>query len=105
MAKRNIFPLRSSTEQTVHINEILDAKEPYYTLYDVMRLLPQDITYNGKRGYLSVSSKDLSYTSLDSEFRVNVVWTANLIPNKDVYDGFISMLKFLKRYKDKIVIN
>ena len=105
MIKRNIFPKYSSTEQTAHINELLCKQEPYYTLNDVMSLLPQDITYNGTRGYLSVSEISLSYTSLNHEDKVNVVWSEILIPNKDVYDGFIEILKFLERNKDKIKIN
>ena len=105
MAKRNVFPLYSSTEQTIHINELLGAQEPYYTLNDVMRLLPQDITYNDKRGYLSVSAITLSYTSLNAEYKVNVVRSENLMSNKDIYDGFIAMLNFLESNKDKIIIN
>lgn len=105
MAKRNVFPVFSSTEQTAHINELLGAQEPYYTLNDVMRLLPQDITYNGTRGYLSLSAITLSYTSLNSEYKVNVVWSENLMPNKDVYDAFIAMLNFLEQNKDRITIN
>ena len=105
MAKQNVFPLHSSTEQTAHINELLGAQESYYTLNDVMRLLPQDITYNGTRGYLSLSAIALSYTSLNSEYKVNVAWSESLMPNKDVYDVFIAMLIFLEKYKDKIIIN
>lgn len=105
MLKRNVFPEHSSTGQTVHINELLGAQEPYYTLNDVMRILPQDITYNGTRGYLSVSAITLSYTSLNTDYKVNVVRSENLMPNKDVYDGFIAMLNFLESNKDKIIIN
>ena len=105
MIKRNIFPKYSSKEQTAHINELLGAQEPYYTLNDVMRLLPHDITYNGTRGYLSVGAISLSYTSLNHEDKVNVVWSEILIPNKDIYDGFIEILIFLERNKDKITIN
>lgn len=105
MVKQNVFPVCSSVEQTVHINELLGAQEPYYTLNDVMRLLPHDITYNGTRGYLSVGAISLSYTSLSSDYKVNVLWSENLMPNKDVYDGFIGMLNFIERNKDKIVIN
>ena len=105
MAKRNVFPLYSSIEQTVHINELLGAQEPYYTLNDVMRLLPQDITYNGTRGYLYVSAITLSYTSLNAEYKVNVVRSESLMSNKDIYDGFIGMLNFLESNKDKIIIN
>ena len=105
MAKRNVFPLYSSIEQTIHINELLGAQEPYYTLNDVMRLLPQDITYNGTRGYLYVSAITLSYTSLNAEYKVNVVRSESLMSNKDIYDGFIGMLNFLESNKDKIIIN
>ena len=104
MSKRNVFPEHSSTEQTVHINELLGAQEPYYTLNDVMRILPQDITYNGTRGYLSLSAIALSYTSINSEYKVNVVWSENLMPNKDVYDAFIKILTFLEKEKEKIII-
>lgn len=105
MIKRNVFPICSSIEQTAHINELLGAQETYYTLNDVMRLLPQDITYNGTRGYLSLSAIALSYTSINSEYKVNVVWSENLMPNKDVYDAFIKILTFLEKEKEKIIIN
>ena len=104
MAKQNVFPVCSSIEQTIHINELLGAQEPYYTLNDVMRLLPHDITYNGTRGYLSVGAISLSYTSLSSDYKVNVLWSENLMPNKDVYDAFIKILTFLEKEKEKIII-
>ena len=54
----------SSDEQTQVLNRILSKNKDKYSLYDIFENLPFDITYNNKRGYLSVSRLGIEYTSL-----------------------------------------
>ena len=45
----------SNDEQTQILNRILSNDKDKYSLYDIFENLPFDITYNDKRGYLSIS--------------------------------------------------
>lgn len=103
--KVNTFPRTSSEEQTKKLNDLLKLNWHHYTVADVMNILPDDITFNGRRGYLTLSHISISYINLDQEFVTHVVAQDNMMPNKDVYDSFIGMLEFLENHKDKIIIN
>lgn len=102
---KKYYPPISTTEQTVKINELLGANEAYFNLNDVINHLPADITYRGVRGYLSLSHVGIEYTSLDYDYKVNVVQTFNFMPNRNVYDAFIDALEFFEKQGDKITIN
>lgn len=103
--KVNTFPKTSSEEQTKKLNDLLNLNWEHYTVADVMNLLPDDITFAGKRGYLTLSHISISYIYLDQNFVTHVVAQDNMMPNKDVFDSFIGMLEFLETHKDKITIN
>lgn len=51
----------SSDEQTKVLNRILSKDKDKYSLYDIFENLPFDITYNGKRGYLSIGRLGIKY--------------------------------------------
>lgn len=107
---QQIFPEFSSTEQTVRLNVILHKmgvigkSETGFTVQEILNILPSEITYNGKRGDLTITHADISYISLNSDFKVNLIHVVHLIPNKNFFDGAIEMLEFLYNEKDNVKI-
>ena len=92
---------RSSDEQTKTILELLpELKGTYssFTVDDIFMILPDDVTVDGRRGYLNLTNRDLSYVSYDSEHRYVLIHSAIFYPNRDVFDGMIDMIRFLKKH-------
>ena len=54
----------STPDETKILNELLSENKEKYSLYDIFKYLHFDITYNGNRGYLSISQLGIEYTSL-----------------------------------------
>lgn len=107
ITNKPIIPEKTSREQTLHLNELLGADEQYFSKEFITSLLfrlPFDIIYNCVRGYLSSGPLGIEYTSLNSEYKVNVVYTTTTIPNKDLCDCLIEILEFFRKSADKIEI-
>lgn len=105
---KSIISDTSSREQTIAINELLSLDETYYSkqfLLSLLFKLPYDITYKGVRGYLSIGPLGIEYTSLSSSYKVNVVFSSSIVPNKDLYDCFIETLEFFYKNIDDIELN
>ena len=97
----------SNDEQTHILNRILSNDKDKYSLYDIFKNLPFDITYNGKRGYLNVSHSGITYTSISYKHeKINVVFAENIYcSTKDIFDSFIKTLQWFKKNESSIVVN
>lgn len=101
MDKIKIFPKTSTKEQTDEINRLVEQRgiesklNNNYTIQDILEILPSQISYNKRTAYLFIGPLGIEYTSLNPEFKVNLVYSACTVPNNDIYDCFIEMLRFL----------
>ena len=96
----------SNDEQTQILNRILSNDKDKYSLYDIFKNLPFDITYNGKRGYLSVSHLGIEYTSISYDDKLNIVFAENTEYSRtDIFDSFIKTLQWFKKNESSIVVN
>ena len=96
----------SSDEQTQVLNRILSKNKDKYSLYDIFENLPFDITYNNKRGYLSVSRLGIEYTSLSYDNKLNIVFVENTDYSRiNIFDCFIKILEWFKKNESSIVVN
>lgn len=96
----------SSDEQTQILNRILSNDKDKYSLYDIFKNLPFDITYNGKCGYLSISRLGIEYTSISYDGKLNIVFVENTDYSRtDIFECFIKTLEWLKKNKSSITVN
>ena len=96
----------SSDGQTKILNKILKNHKDKYSLYDIFENLPFDITYNRKRGYLSVSRLVIEYTSICIDGKLNIVFVQNIDYSKaNIFDCFINTLKWFKENESCITVN
>ena len=96
----------SSSEQTQVLNRILSKNKDKYSLYDIFENLPFDITYNNKRGYLSVSRLGIEYTSLSYDNKLNIVFVENTDYSLiNIFDCFIKTLQWFKKNESSIIVN
>ena len=96
----------SNDEQTQILNRILSNDKDKYSLYDIFKNLPFDITYNGKRGYLRVSRLGIEYTSISYYDKLNIVFAQNTDYSRtDIFDSFIKTLQWFKKNESSIVVN
>ena len=96
----------SSDEQTQVLNRILSKNKDKYSLYDIFENLPFDITYNNKRGYLSVSRLGIEYTSLSYDNKLNIVFVENTDYSRiNIFDCFIKILEWFKKNESSIIVN
>ena len=96
----------SNDEQTQILNRILSNDKDKYSLYDIFKNLPFDITYNGKRGYLSISRLGIEYTSISYDGKLNIVFVENtdhLLTN--IFDCFLNNLQWFRENENNIKIN
>lgn len=97
------FPSWSSMNQAAKIYKILnpeandiDDMPKAYTVSDIFNLLPESITYKNIRGDLSVTPFDITYFSLDSDWKMNLVYSQQIPINGDIYDAFYNIIVWLK---------
>ena len=96
----------SNDEQTQILNRILSNDKDKYSLYDIFKNLPFDITYNGNRGYLSVSRLGIEYTSISYDGKLNIVFLENTDYSRiDIFECFIKTLEWLKKNESSIIVN
>ena len=95
----------TTAEQSNVLNRMLNKFYSAYTVYDILEILPNDISYNGHRGYLSIGQLGIEWTSLNSNWKLNVVKSFLYLPNKNIFDLFIEALTWLDKENDKITIN
>lgn len=96
----------SNDEQTQILNRILSNDKDKYSLYDIFKNLPFDITYNGNRGYLSVSRLGIEYTSISYDGKLNIVFVENTDYSRtDIFECFIKTLEWLKKNESSIIVN
>lgn len=96
----------SSDKQTQILNRILSNNKDKYSLYDIFKNLPFDITYNGNRGYLSVSRLGIEYTSISYDGKLNIVFVENTDYSRiDIFECFIKTLEWLKKNESSIIVN
>lgn len=96
----------STPEQTKILNELLSENKEKYSLYDIFKHLPFDITYNGNRGYLSISQLGIEYTSLNYNNTINFVHIESTsLGSVSIFECFIKTLKWYDENKDVIKIN
>lgn len=88
----NKFPNCSSVEQTVKLNELLGGNESYYTLSDVFKFTPSSIEIDGHRGDRFISDFEISYSNVDSNFKLSLIKVYQIPLDGDIYDAFISCL-------------
>lgn len=92
----NKFPKESSVLQTIKINELLGGAESYYTLNDIMNILPESITINEHRGDMFISNYEISYFSVDPKFKINLICSFNIPLNGNIYDAFIDAIIYMQ---------
>ena len=69
---------------------------PNYDVTDIFNILPSSITYNGHRGDLAVTSVDISYFSVSSDWKHVLVHFETIPTSGDIYDAFYKMILWLK---------
>ena len=102
----NRFPRFSSKEQTLKILSIINNEDlsklndrisiDNITIGDIFNYLPKEITYNGHRGDLAITTQDISYFSVGGSWEHILVHFESIPVGGDIFDAFISMLKWLK---------
>lgn len=96
----------SSDEQTKVLNRILSKDKDKYSLYDIFKNLPFDITYNSKRGYLNISNTGITYTSISYDNKLNIVFVENTDNSyTNIFDCFINTLQWFRENENNIKIN
>ena len=99
----NKFPGFCSKEQSDKIYELLNNKPRVdtlggvYSVGDIFKYLPHEITYNEHRGDLAVTICDISYFAVNSDWKHVLVHFEPIPINGDIFDAFILMLGWLKR--------
>jgi len=99
----NKFPGFCSKEQSDRIYEILNNKPRVdtligvYSVGDIFKYLPHEITFNGHRGDLAVTVCDISYFAINSDWKHILIHFEPIPNNGDIFDTFILMLEWLKR--------
>lgn len=98
----NKFPGFCSKEQSDKIYELLNGKPSVntligvYSIGDIFKYLPHEITYNGHRGDLAITTQDISYFSIGGSWEHIIVHFESIPVRGDIFDAFISMLEWLK---------
>lgn len=98
----NKFPGFCSKEQSDKIYELLNNKPRVdtlggvYSVGDIFKYLPKEITYNGHRGDLAITTQDISYFSVGGSWEHILVHFESIPVGGDIFDAFISMLEWLK---------
>lgn len=69
---------------------------PYFNLKDIFTILPSSITFKGHRGDLCVSSIDIAYFSVDSDWKHILVHHEPIGIGENVFHAFYKMLIWLK---------
>ncbi len=96
----------STPDETKIINELLSENKEKYSLYDIFKYLPFDITYNGNRGYLSISQLGIEYTSLNYNYTLNIVHIESTnLGSISIFECFIKTLRWYNENKAVIKIN
>ena len=72
---------------------------PSYDVGDIFNILPMEITYNGKRGDLAITSQDISYFSVGGNWEHFLVHFEAIPVGGDIFDAFYKMIKWLKENK------
>jgi hypothetical protein len=70
-----------------------------YNMSDIFNLLPNSITYNGRRGDLCITPVDIAYFSVGGGWEHILVHFEPIDYNEDIYDAFYKMIKWLKENK------
>lgn len=102
----NKFPRFSSKEQTLKILSIINNEDlsklsdrinvDNITICDIFNYLPKEITYNGHRGDLAITTQDISYFSVGGSWEHILVHFESIPVGGDIFDAFISILEWLK---------
>ena len=96
----------STPDETKILNELLSENKEKYSLYDIFKYLPFDITYNGNRGYLSISQLGIEYTSLNYNYTLNIVHIESTnLGSISIFECFIKTLRWYNENKEAIKIN
>lgn len=96
----------STPGETKILNELLSENKEKYSLYDIFKYLHFDITYNGNRGYLSISQLGIEYTSLNHNYTLNIVHIESTnLGSISIFECFIKMLRWYNENKEAIKIN
>lgn len=96
----------STPGETKILNELLSENKEKYSLYDIFKYLPFDITYNENRGYLSISQLGIKYTSLKYNYTLNIVRIESTnLGSISIFECFIKMLRWYNENKAVIKIN
>ena len=96
----------STPDETKILNELLSENKEKYSLYDIFKYLPFDITYNGNRGYLSISQLGIEYTSLNYNYTLNIVHIESTnLGSISIFECFIKTLRWYNENNKAIKIN
>ena len=96
----------STLDETKILNELLSENKEKYSLYDIFKYLHFDITYNGNRGYLSISQLGIEYTSLNYNYTLNIVHIESTnLGSISIFECFIKMLRWYNENKEDTKIN
>ena len=69
---------------------------PSFNMSNIFNTLPHSITYNGHRGDLCISTVDISYFSIGSNWEHVLVHYEPIPVGGTIYDAFYNMIKLLK---------
>lgn len=102
---KNKFPKYASREQSIKIWNLIrgydidvpnNAEVVPATVGDMFIYLPHEITFNGHRGDLAITSVDISYFSVGASWEHVLVHFESIPISGDIYDSFIKILEWLK---------
>lgn len=100
----NKFPKHASREQSIKILNLIRGYEANipdtfkvipFEIGDIFSYLPHDITFNGHRGDLAITSVDISYFSVGSSWEHILIHFESIPIGGNIYDAFIKMLEWL----------
>lgn len=94
MLKSDKFPREASEKQVIEINKIVSSNKLCYDLKEVIDMLPRELYINGVRGDMFISNTEISYSSIDSNCRHNLLKSFEIPMNGDFYDAAIELLKY-----------
>lgn len=95
----DVFPTCSNIEQTKVLNELLSQTWSKYETRDIFKYLPESIEYEGQRGDLFVTHRNIAYFSFGGGWKCEYIISFDWSIKGDSFDGFINMIKWLKENK------
>ena len=101
---KHVWPA-SNAEETKKINEFLGVNYDHYDVSDILNILPQEIEYRGKKGYIRISPIDITYGSLESDAQMSpVALFGCLTDDKNLFTAFYDALKWFEEHAKDVKV-